>query len=110
MSGVRYSSKASSLRDSATCTRYRAYDLLDKDKDFRELDKEASEEKEIPDRRIPPMPCQPFRLLHDLHAGARADPVRARLDELEAEAAVLIPAEAFTPKSGPTVSRISLIS
>ncbi len=26
-----------------------AYDLLDKDKDFRELDKEASEEREIPD-------------------------------------------------------------
>jgi penicillin-binding protein 1A len=27
-----------------------AYDLLDKDKDFRELDREASEEREIPDR------------------------------------------------------------
>jgi penicillin-binding protein 1A len=27
-----------------------AYDLLDKDKDFRELDKEASEDREIPDR------------------------------------------------------------
>ena len=29
--------------------RVSAYDLLDKDKDFRELDKEASEEREIPD-------------------------------------------------------------
>ena len=26
-----------------------AYDLLDKDKDFREIDREASEEREIPD-------------------------------------------------------------
>jgi membrane carboxypeptidase/penicillin-binding protein len=30
--------------------RVSAYDLLDKDKDFRELDKEASEDREIPHR------------------------------------------------------------